>query len=623
MCILFLPLPLVQIWRNMTNNLKEWRKKYRELGIPTFPIKGKKPLVSWREYQNRLPTDEEIEDENSYNATGIAGTTGEFSGIIVIDCDIKNKDKKCDPEIIKRLREEGHPEIKTGSGGSHFIVKFDALLGITTKDGVLTGLDIKSNGGCFTLPPSIALYDQDQLEYSHYNGNEYKWVKEFKREESKPFPVWLLDMIKENGKYQKNIINNWDDVLRGVSEGVRNQTATSVIGKLLKELRTEDWQSFAWQLVCAWNERNTPPLLLKELEQTFKSIGEAELNSRNNGCVNKGILKPLLLSELMAKEFKNIGWIVDKLIPANGIIAISGAPASFKTWLMLILAINTAKGEALFNKFTTSKAGILLIDEENGERLLQDRFRKLQKNFDLPIYTISFGGFKLLDNEINNIISFCKEKNIGVVIFDSLIRIHNREENDAGEMAEVFSSLKNFNKNGITVIFTHHNRKQMAGHYNPSQDMRGSSDILASVDCHLAVNRKSKEDQIIVTQTKLRQGEEIKPFKLNIISDDDELRLEFAGEVDEVQNKKENIKEAIKDILDKEDKPIYKKELHELLNKAGIGGGYSTFKTAIKEMVTEKEVFEKKGEKNKVFCFTKPFEDFEDDDGSVKIPLSI
>jgi len=112
---------------------------------------------------------------------------------------------------------------------------------------------------------------------------------------------------------------------------------------------------------------------------------------------------------------------------------------------------------------------------------------------------------------------------------------------------------------------------------------------------------------LIITQTKLRQGEEIKPFKLSVISDESEFRFDFAGEVDEVQNKKADIKEAVKDILNQKDKSLFGKELFEELRNVGVEGGYSTFKSAIKEMMEKGEIFDRKGEKNKTFYSLVPF----------------
>jgi Fe2+ or Zn2+ uptake regulation protein len=314
----------------------------------------------------------------------------------------------------------------------------------------------------------------------------------------------------------------------------------------------------------------------------------------------EGKFKPIHISELMDKEFKDTEWIVEKLIPSESITAISGSPATYKTWIILDLALKVAQGDILFDKFTTSQSGILIIDEENGERLTQKRFDKMKKDIDLPIYFLSLSGFKLSEGNVRSIINFCEQNSAKVVIFDSLIRIHSEDENDAAKMSKVFSFLKQFNKHGLSVIFTHHNRKQGAFMRNPSQDMRGSSDILASLDCHLAVERK--EGYIVITQTKLRQEQEIKAFKIGVINEENEFRFEYWGEAEETQTKKGNAKEAIKDILSRESKPMYRKEIFEAVKNDGLDIGYKTFENAIKEMIVKEELFEKRGEKNKTYC---------------------
>lgn len=309
----------------------------------------------------------------------------------------------------------------------------------------------------------------------------------------------------------------------------------------------------------------------------------------------------------MNKEFPKVEWVTEQLIPAEGIVAISGLPSAYKTWIVLDLAVKVAQGRILFDRFLTNKTGVLLIDEETGERWLQQRLIKLTDSFDLPIFLLSKTGFKLTEKTVKQLIAFCQQQGVGLIIFEPFLRIHAaRDENDAVEMAKVFSLLQKLTQAGITVVFTHHHRKQgILRSSNPSQDMRGSSDILAAVDCHLAVERK--DDYLLIIQTKLRQGEEAKTFKLNIISEEDEFRFEFAGEVEEEKTKKANFKEAIKDILEKEDQPMYKKQLYETMKSGRVEGGYSTFKSAVQGMIENGELFEKRGERNKVFCSLKPF----------------
>lgn len=343
-----------------------------------------------------------------------------------------------------------------------------------------------------------------------------------------------------------------------------------------------------------------------DLAKVIFSESEVSVYASMQNVASKIDFTPISLTELMSKQFADTDWLVENLIPAAGIIAVSGSPASYKTWLVLDLALRLAKGDILFEKFITTQVGVLIVDEENGERLLQKRLQKLHPGFDLPVHVLSLKGFSLVVHTLKALIIFCKKNNVKLVIFDALVRIHSSDENSAMDMAQVFKLLKEFNKEGITVLFTHHNRKQGVLRSNPSQDMRGSSDILASVDCHLGIQRT--DDCVIVNQTKLRQGEEMKPFKLNLINEENEIRFEFAGDVDEVQSKKTDFKEGIRDLMEQEQKPMYKKELFETLRKNGVEGGYSTFKIATQEMVENGGLFEQRGEGNKMFCSLKPFD---------------
>lgn len=307
----------------------------------------------------------------------------------------------------------------------------------------------------------------------------------------------------------------------------------------------------------------------------------------------------LPLSGLMSRQFPPNSWVIDKLVPSEGITAISGAPASYKTWLILMLAIEVARGGSLFGQFQAKQCGVLIIDEENGERLLQQRLKELELIEGLPIYFLSYNGFKLNDSSVENIIELIGEKQIGLVIFDSLIRIHSGDENDASQMSKTFLYLKQFNKNGITVIVTHHHRKQKQFGSSPSQEMRGSSDILASLDCHIAVERNDEE--VTIHQPKLRQDEEQKPFKLKFSRDENGLFFFlYEGEADDFKKKIDQCKEAVLELL-KENGKLFQKEIFELLKTSGLAIGEKTLRTALDDLVENELLNKAKGEKNKTY----------------------
>ena len=604
------------------DNIKESAKKYLEKGWGVIPVNFSKAtlengkikkqvrfLPTYLEYHLKKILPEQIEQLwTGYN--GIAVTTGKISGLTVMDVDTKEL-----PEI-KDLPETFTVETNKGF---HFYFKYTPEPKSSAerfeKDGKIFNIDIRNDRAILYASPS---------EYELPDGKiaKYKIIKDI------PLAVFPLewhkniyrkynpDRIDSNGNIVKQ---EWRDaIVNPILDGRRNVDFATIIGALLNKFPPEEWESIVWNIIKDKNQLQEKPLSETELRSIFNSIASREFTRRSNfegdgaggETYKEGQFNPLLVSELMKRQFKDTEWLVNGLIPSGSIVAISGAPASNKTWFILDLAISVATGDILFDKFVVSQTGVLIVDEENGERLLQNRFKKLHKSFDFPIHTISLVGFKLIDRSVEDIIKFCKSNNIKLAIFDSLVRIHSSDENDAMKMSKVFNLLKRFVKEDITVVFTHHNRKQgILRSSNPSQDMRGSSDILASVDCHLAIDRKPKENLITIHQTKLRQQQEMKPFNLNIISDENDFKMEFAGEVDEIQSKKTDIKEAIKDILGQENKPMYKAELSLALKENGVKGGYSTFKTAIKELIESGEIFESKGEKNKTFCSLTSFEE--------------
>lgn len=308
------------------------------------------------------------------------------------------------------------------------------------------------------------------------------------------------------------------------------------------------------------------------------------------------------VKNLLEKVFPPDNWIIDPLIPAKGITLISGQPACFKTWLYLYLAAKIAseENEKILSEFTKTQSRILIVDEENGERLLKERFEQLHIEKDIPICLTSYIGFQINDQNITELIEFCTSHKYNVVIFDSFVRVNKGDENDAHEISHTFYLLKQMNKAGITVILVHHHRKQGMNQTSSSQNIRGSSDILAAIDSHLALTRK--DDYILIEQTKLRQKKETGNFKIKINSTDDSFDFEFIEFLGPKSTKKLDTKNTIFNFLIKSTEKLYKRQLFEQIKKLGIDVGERTFDEAYKELINEEVMFESKGEGNTRYC---------------------
>lgn len=257
------------------NNLKTETEKFISWGLPIFPVNEiKKPMVKeWEKYKATLPLQAEIDEWFKRPIKAIGMACGKLSGIMVVDCDIKNPNKKIDLAILSKLRSEECPKVKTPSGGEHFYFAFDPQLPFTSNAGILPGLDIKSQGGYVLLPPSTVATGSYQWFDPLYEGYQLN-----------PFPQWLLDLIYADGK--KFIKKDWQKLFdQTIQQGGRNDTATSIIGKLLVGVKPEEWNTVAWPLLQSWNlTKTSSPLEEEELRLVFESISKAEIQRRNSNA---------------------------------------------------------------------------------------------------------------------------------------------------------------------------------------------------------------------------------------------------------------------------------------------------------------------------------------------------
>ena len=302
---------------------------------------------------------------------------------------------------------------------------------------------------------------------------------------------------------------------------------------------------------------------------------------------------PLTLKELMDTKYPEQTWLIDKLIPASAITILSAEPGSYKTYMLLETAIKVAKGEPLFGEFATQKVGTLLLDEENGLPLLQQRLKELKAPKDLPIYFYSYEGFTLDEEYVDRIILECKTHDIKLLMIDSLVRVHGADENTAQDMAAVFKQLRRFTGQGITILITHHNRKPGTSKGSTRHEMRGSSDILAAVDCHIALKRDG--DLVTVEQTKQRYAKELSAFDVQVVDESEDFVFQYLGSNEDT--KLRILKTAITDTLEEHGK-LLQKELQDKLKKSGNEVNQRRLSKVLKAMNEEGLVSTNKGKGN-------------------------
>jgi len=549
--------------------------QYADLGWSVIPIgKDKKSLIKWEVYQRTRAAKKEIEAWfTRYPDANVGIVTGAISGIVVIDIDTPEKIDYPLPLTVAS---------QTASGGRHIFCKHPGRE-VKNRVRIVPNVDIRADGGYVVVPPSLLS-----------SGNQYVWNIPPGEMELAELPHWAFGEEEKDADWKTTIA-------KPVMEGSRNEVSAQMAGKMLGYLPEDTWE-MVWLGMQRWNQNNKPPLPEKELKNVFNSIASRELKKRNEKTTTRADYQvdAVTLSQLIKTEYKNTQWLVEKLIPHEALTIISGASGSYKTFITLDIAMKIATGEKLFGEFQTKQSSVLIIDEENHPRILKDRAKLLSQNSELPIYVASRKGFSLGEKSVEKVVEYAKSKNVGLVIFDSFICIHNSDENAASEMRGVMKYLKEISNHGIAVIVIHHHGKSEGA--NASQKMRGSSDILAQADCHLAIERKDKDTSVTIQQNKLREAQEMLPFVVRFHKDGDSGHFEYGGQSKGKTNKKEELKTSIKLALEDAGTPLIKSEIWKLVEKTGIKTGHSTFKTAIEEMIKDSQLFTKKGGKNSVFC---------------------
>lgn len=306
-----------------------------------------------------------------------------------------------------------------------------------------------------------------------------------------------------------------------------------------------------------------------------------------NGQIMSGVT-PIWYKQLAAENIPPPSWVVDKMVPTESITIISAPPAQYKTWLALDIAISVALGKAVFDHFETKQTNVLIIDEESGRGRLRKRLQMLGVTDETPIAIASCERFKLDEESAESTTDFCLANSIGLVVFDSLTRIHNADENSAKDMSVVMSNFKRLTQDGIAVIVIHHNRKPGQFGGGGANEMRGSGDILAASDVQISVKRKSGTNLITVSQNKNRDAPDLAPFDLEVASDEDKLWFKHLGATSKQPDKSVLTEAVILESLS-DGKPRTKAEITSNVKLTDGVGGDGKISAALKALAdTEK-----------------------------------
>jgi hypothetical protein len=252
-------------------------------------------------------------------------------------------------------------------------------------------------------------------------------------------------------------------------------------------------------------------------------------------------------------------WIIRKVIPKGGLVAISGVPGSFKSYFALWIALRAAEGLPLFKSMETEffcdqiteKTPTLFIEEENTLPLVHTRHRSFCTPRSADLFFHIDKSFKLIDEAWrNSILAFVEAHKIGLIIMDPFSSVMGFEdENDNAKVSVQMDLMrKQFIMKGVTVIFLHHPSKNSEGGVN----LRGAGDILGKCDVHLHLEKDEIDKNLItVAYKKMRliSETEVSDFKMRAVGDGEIGQLEFRYMGEAIGKREEGINEKMKEIL--------------------------------------------------------------------------
>lgn len=516
--------------------LLESALEYCRQGFSVIPLqpRGKKPLVEWTEYYTRKATEEEIREWWTKQPNANIGlVTGEISGMVVVDVDVH---RGGDPKRVFDLAPTNMIS-RTGQGGYHLLYAYDNSLS-RNKVGK-NGVDVRSNGGQIVAPPSI-----------HPNGIPYEWYKKGKLGRVTRPLISYIDLPSMGAGEEGN--SRWlADALLGVGSGSRNDTCAKLAGYYAGKGIPKD---VAIIMLSTWDSNNSPPLGINEITITVDSVYRTAYrhNPVQQQNTTPATFNVVGLDEYMVEYGDNaVTWIVPDWLPNQTITFVTSPPGTFKTWMLLDLAVSVASGTDFLGRFPIENKGpVLLIQQEDhhgglAERIgtiINSRYNMLidsnkQSEFEvfippkIPIYIHPDRQLKFSDPAVMDKLEEQIEKlQPRVVIIDPLYSAAETDDYMAKSASQMFRLKMLRDKYGCTFIIAHHKKKKAEGNereglwgsqflnafLETGWQVRSISETGIAVRRHFKVKKESTEIQL-----NFEINTEIYPYGYKVDADED------------------------------------------------------------------------------------------------------
>ena len=301
--------------------------------------------------------------------------------------------------------------------------------------------------------------------------------------------------------------------------------------------------------------------------------------------------------DILNNGIPKIEWLVENIVRVGGITVFGGSAGTMKTFTGMYLSLCCANNIKFLEEFNVLPIRTLYIDEENGDIVIGNRLKSLIKGMNLNnkgaenISFSIFNNYKLDNSEVIIKLKYVIEKyQPQLIIFDSMVRCMEGEEDKSKDVRMIFDNLKEiFNEFGTSFILLHHTTKGQKG----LNALRGSGDFAGMADVVLMFD-KLKDGSIKATFEKNRHIDTSKLQNFNFIpvsnEENNSINFKWLGlNTESISKRDECMKQLIEFAKDKGSIGFTKLEAKTMLSSLGFSKSmcYETIKISSDSGVLE------------------------------------
>ena len=213
---------------------------------------------------------------------------------------------------------------------------------------------------------------------------------------------------------------------------------------------------------------------------------------------------PVLRADQLSAAPAQIPWLIEDLWTDQAVGILGGEPKCCKSFLALDIALSVASGSPCLRRYPVERPGpVLFFPAEDSLAIVRQRLDGLAAAAAVPLANLSLHVITALSLRLDlpadrqRLEQTLRDLKPVLLILDPLIRLHQRDENDASQMAPLLGFLRQLQRQfHLAVLLVHHAKKDGAA-LRPGQALRGSSELHGWGDSNLYLRRH--RDQLSLT----------------------------------------------------------------------------------------------------------------------------